>query len=121
MTESSRDRDDSRNGPPAEPRQSALEDTDQSTALQRLVEEQAALRRIATLVARDVSSSEIFSAVSEEVSSLFDSAAAGVSRFERDAGVVWVGAANVDVPLGERWELVDGMASAEVYATGRPA
>ena len=99
----------------------AIANAQSREALAALAEQQAALRRVATLVARDVQPSEIFAAVSEEVAGLFDSAAAGVSRFEHDAGVVWVGAANVEVPIGERWELIDGMASAEVYRTGRPA
>ena len=38
--------------------------------VQRLVEEQAALRRVATLVARGVEPTEIFSAVSDEVAQL---------------------------------------------------
>jgi signal transduction histidine kinase len=44
-------------------------------------------------------------------------------RFERDpAGAVLVGASKeTGLPIGMRCELADGMASAEVYRTGRPA
>jgi GAF domain-containing protein len=85
-----------------------------------LAEEQAALRRIAVLVAQDVSASKIFSAVSDEVARMFDSAA-GVMRFEDGSAVVFAGVANIDIPIGERWEFQEGMPSAEVYRTGRPA
>ena len=86
----------------------------------QLAEEQAALRRVATLVAHDVQASEIFAGVSEEVGRLFKSAA-GVLRFEHGSGIVWVGVANVEIPIGTRWEFEEGMTAAEVYRTGRPA
>ena len=91
-------------------------------ALKQLAEEQAALRRVATLVAQDVPPAEIFSAVSEEVEGLFDAGAA-VIRFEDDPpAFVFVGISNVfDIPIGTRLELQEGIASAEVYRTGRPA
>ena len=41
-------------------------------ALERLSAEQAALRRVATLVARGTKPAEVFSAVSKEVDRLFD-------------------------------------------------
>src|SRR5262249_45479695 len=50
--------------------------------LRRLAEEQAALVRLATLVAAGVPPQEIFSAVSEEVAQLFASSSAAVVRFE---------------------------------------
>jgi signal transduction histidine kinase len=79
-----------------------------------------ALRRVATLVANDVSPSGIFATVSGEVARLFDSAA-GVLRFEQGSAVVFVGVANIDIPIGARWEFQEGMTSAEVYRTRRPA
>jgi len=89
-------------------------------ALAELAEEQAALRRLATLIAQDVQPSEIFMAVSEEVVRLFGSAG-GVLRFEHDSEVVFVGVARIEIPVGARWELKEGMASTEVHRTGRPA
>ena len=65
-------------------------------------------------------SSAIFSAVSEEVARVFGSAA-GVLRFEHGSAVVFVGVANIEIPIGARWEFQEGMASAEVYRTGRSA
>ncbi len=98
----------------------AIANAQSREALAALAEEQAALRRVATLVANDVSPNEIFSAVSEEVARLFDSAA-GVGRFEHDPAVVYVGVVNIDIPIGSRWEFQDGMISTEVYRTGHPA
>ena len=65
---------------------------------------------------------ETFSAVSDEVAHLFRAQAA-VLRFEHDGpAAVFVGVAKtLQLPVGTRWELQAGMASAEVYRTGCPA
>ena len=96
-----------------------IANAESSAALTRLAEEQAALRRVATLVAQGVPSAEIFSAVSDEVAHLF-LARAAVLRFEHDGpAVVFVGVSkNLELPVGTRWEFQPGMASAEVYRTG---
>ena len=89
-----------------------------------LADEQAALRRVATLVARGVSAEEIFSAVTNEMGRLFDSSQAYVGRFEPDGSamvVVGVSDGIRGISTGSRWELEDYMASTEVYRTGRPA
>jgi signal transduction histidine kinase len=99
----------------------AIANAESREALECVAEEQAALRRMATLVAQGVSPAEIFSAVSDEVGGLFGSGAA-VLRFEHDPpAIVFVGVARVEIPIGTRWEFQDGMASAEVYRTGRSA
>ena len=97
----------------------AIANAESRAALTRLVEEQAALRRVATLVARGVPPVEIFSAVSDEVAHLFRAQAA-VLRFEHDGpAAVFVGVAKtLELPVGTRWGLQAGMASAEVYRTG---
>jgi signal transduction histidine kinase len=88
----------------------------------RVAEEQAALRRVATLVARGGQPDEILSAISNEVQGLFGVQAA-VLRFERyGPAIVFVGVSEgSETPIGTRWEFKPGMASAEVYRTGRPA
>ena len=53
--------------------------------LRVLAEEQAALRRVATLVAQDVPSSELFGAVAREVGTLFGADFSGMIRYEDDA------------------------------------
>jgi signal transduction histidine kinase len=97
----------------------AIANTESRASLARLAEEQAALRRVATLVARGVPPVEIFSAVSDEVAGLFG-AQAGVLRFEQDGlAVVFAGVSKTfELPVGTRWEFQPGMASAEVFRTG---
>jgi signal transduction histidine kinase len=87
-----------------------------------LGEEQAALRRVATLVARGVSPAEIFSAVSVEVAGLFGSVA-GVARFDPDGflTVVDITRGFSHASTGSRMKLADSPTSAEVYRTGRTA
>jgi len=100
----------------------AIANAESHASLTQLTEEQAALRRVATLVAQGVPPVEIFSAVSDEAARLF-SARAGVLRFSRDGpAVVFVGVSkNLDLPAGTRWEFQPGMASTQVYRTGRSA
>jgi signal transduction histidine kinase len=100
----------------------AIANAESRSGLHQLADEQAALRRVATLVAQDAPPAEIFSAVSKEVEGLFGSGA-GVLRFEQDhPALVFVGiSSEFDIPIGTRWELQEGMASAEVYRTGRAA
>jgi signal transduction histidine kinase len=88
-----------------------------------LADEQAALRRVATLVARGVSPDEMFSAVTNEIAQLFGSPQACVGRFEPDGSamvVVGVSDASRGVSIGSRWKLQDYMASTGVYRTGHP-
>jgi signal transduction histidine kinase len=99
----------------------AIANAQSREALAELAEEQAALRRVATLVAQDVGPSEIFAAVAEEVAGLFQTTGA-VLRFEEGGrAAVMVGSANVDIPLGVRLEFEEGMGPIEVYRTGRSA
>jgi signal transduction histidine kinase len=93
--------------------------------LTRLLEEQAALRRVATLVARGIHPVEIFSAVAEEIRRLLGADNAGVGRFEPDGtSIVVVGSVGEDpvkLPVGTRVELRDYLAPAVVWRTGRSA
>jgi len=103
----------------------AIANAQSAEALEQLADEQAGLRRMATLVAQGVPPVEIFSAVSDEVGRLFGTEVAAAVRFEHDPpAIVFVGVSKriVDrLPTGTRWELDDTLASAEVYRTGRPA
>jgi PAS domain S-box-containing protein len=86
--------------------------------------EQAALRRVATLVAQDVPPHVVFSAVSDEIGRLFDTTIAGVTRFDDGPSVVFVGVSKhveAVIPIGTRWRLDDALASGQVYRTGRSA
>jgi signal transduction histidine kinase len=103
----------------------AIENAESRETLERVAEEQAALRRVATLVAQGVQPAEIFSSVSDEVGGLFGTDTAAVVRFESDGpAIVFVGVSKSierELPIGTRWEVDDAMASAAVYRTGRPA
>jgi GAF domain-containing protein len=102
----------------------AIANAESREAVGRLAEEQVALRRVATLVARGVSPDELFSAVSNEVGRLFGSGQAAIGRYEPDgSSVVYVGISqglNM-MPVGTRWPLEDFLASTTVYRTGGPA
>ena len=103
----------STSAPPADPRNE-----------QRLVEEQAALRRVATLVASGARSAEVFSAVAREIAQVMHLPAVAVFRYDSD-GLMTVIATCSDRPYvfqpGTRWP-VDGQTMvAQVQRTGRPA
>jgi PAS domain S-box-containing protein len=92
--------------------------------VERLAQEQAALRRLATLVAEGAPSAEIFLSVSNEVGHVLGVELVAVAKFEHDPPANVVVGVGKDVPgiaLGSRWEHDDSMASARVYQTGRSA
>lgn len=95
--------------------------------LRRVVEEQGALRRIATLIARGVSPAEIFSAVASELGKIQGTQHAVINRFDpaRIATSVghWSapGAPDILPPAGGRWPLEADSAAGKVYRTGRTA
>jgi PAS domain S-box-containing protein len=104
----------------------AIANAESRAAIARLADEQAALRRVATLVARRVSPADIFSAVSEEVQRLFGlheetSDVATVVRFDARSGFVLVGASKSieGLPLGACWRPNDLYVSTRVHRTGR--
>jgi len=102
----------------------ALANAEARAQVERLAEEQAALRRVATLVAGGAEPREIFSAVSDEVGRLFGTRLAAVGRFELDAGSVrtfFSLGAPLDLVGTDRWEVVDYLATADVLRTGRSA
>jgi signal transduction histidine kinase len=94
------------------------------TELERLAGEQAALRRVATLVARGVPAAEVFSAVAEEVERLLDAQATTIGRLEPDGTMAIVasrGTASEEVAVGTRLKLESDMVLAKVVQTGRSA
>jgi signal transduction histidine kinase len=92
--------------------------------LARLTTEQAALRRIATLVARGTPPAELFSAVGEEVARLVSAGSAFVAHLEPD-GVVTIlaagGARANEFVAGERWHVEPPMALSTAVRTRQPA
>jgi signal transduction histidine kinase len=72
----------------------------------RLADEQAALRRVATLVAQGVSQQDLFAAVAEEVGRLLAVGSATMGRYEPDETVTTMASwstTEVAFPTGERW------------------
>jgi signal transduction histidine kinase len=92
--------------------------------LARLHTEQAALRRLAALVALGVPRAELFAAVADEVASLLDVGSALVARLDPN-GVLTILAAGAgyadEFEVGERLQVAPPTAVAEVWRTGRPA
>jgi PAS domain S-box-containing protein len=76
--------------------------------LQRLADEQAALRHVATLVAKEASPSEVFSAVAEGVAHVLGVPGINIVRFDQASVAIKIagwGASPVDV--GTRWNVDD--------------
>ncbi|MEA2445967.1 MAG: hypothetical protein QOJ12_3259 [Thermoleophilales bacterium] len=102
----------------------AISNAESRTETARLAKEQAALRRVATLVAREASPEEVFAAVAEEVGLLLTVGVTTMFRYEDD------GAATVVARWGERFGLFEVGArhtlegdnvTGIVRRTGRPA
>jgi len=87
-----------------------------------LAEQRAALRRVATLVARGVSPSEIFMAVAEEIARFLKLDSAEVVRYEDDGSACIVAESGSRVwRVGDRRTLEGDNVAAMVLRTGRPA
>jgi signal transduction histidine kinase len=102
------------------------------TRLRQLAEEQAALRRVATLVAGGAPPAEVFAAVADELARLIGAEATFVSRVDHQCGehgeleafftvVGTYGRVSDRVPVGFRMKLLPGMLQTTALRTGRPA
>jgi PAS domain S-box-containing protein len=100
----------------------AISNTESRAALGRLAEEQAALRRVATLVASGRAPETLFAAVANEVGQLLSVDLANVGRYEPDGTLTLVASAGDLFPVGSRWPLGGQTNLATlVLETGRPA
>ncbi len=102
----------------------AVANTESRAEVIRLLAEQGALQRVATLVATGPSPIEVSRAVAEEVRGLLGVDDAGVCRYEPDgmaALLVGIGDNLGRLPSGTRWPLGDVDSSSEVWRTGRSA
>ncbi len=92
--------------------------------LGRFAEAQAALRRVATLVARGAPPAEVFATVTSEVGRLVGAAAAGLSRYETDGTATvlgsWASTGGYYMDLGTRFVLDPGTAAMLVFETRGP-
>jgi signal transduction histidine kinase len=92
------------------------------TYADRITGEQAALRRVATLVARTAPPEEVFAAVTAEAGRLLAAQQAAMSRYSPDGAMVvaaW-GEAGSAFSVGSRWNLAGQNVPARVFRTGRP-
>jgi sugar diacid utilization regulator len=92
----------------------------------RLAAEQAALRRLATLVARGVEPVEVFGAVADEMRRCVPADTAGLWRFESDREITIVAAAAdpealAKWPVGTRTPVEGNTLATLVKRSGRPA
>ena len=92
--------------------------------LDRFAEEQAALRRVATLVALGVSPEEVFAAVAEEVGLVLGVDYTAMSRYDPDSArtvvAAWASSGSPVVPVGTREILGGPNVPTLVFETGRP-
>jgi signal transduction histidine kinase len=102
----------------------AIANAESRARLAQLAEEQAALRRVATLVARGIPPEELFAAVVYEVEQLLPVDLASICRYEGDGSITFVGArgkAGGLFPVGSRRILGRNNIGTVVLETGRSA
>ena len=102
----------------------AISNTEARADASRLAEEQAALRRVATLVAHESSPSEVSAAVAKEVAGLLGVENMRMVRYEADATVTVVaewGEPDAAFPVGSRLPLGGKNIASQVLRTERPA
>jgi signal transduction histidine kinase len=100
----------------------AIANADSRAALARLAEEQAALRRVATMVARGTPPEQVFAAVAEEVARLLPVDMAGLIRYDPDGTLTYVaswGKTADRTPVGSRWGGQGKNLGTVVFETGR--
>src|SRR5262245_9717605 len=86
---------------------------DSRDRLRRLAEEHAALRRVATLVARGAPADEIFASVSEEAARVLELPTTLIVRYLSDDEATVMAVFNAQVEVGSSWPL-DGPSIAQL-------
>src|SRR3954452_23418522 len=100
----------------------AVANAESREELARIADEQAALRRVATLIASGVSHTEVLDAVAAEVGRLLGAEWAGVHRYDTDGALACLSShGNLvgDLPVGGRPVLNPAGFAATVWRTGR--
>jgi len=100
------------------------ERTASERAQQALTDEQAALRRIATLVAGEAASDSVFEQVTVEAAQTLGASAASLARFDDGGTVTFVGGwsenGRLAYPVGSRVPVEETGVLAEIRKSGRP-
>ena len=103
----------------------AIANAESRTAIARLADEQAALRRVATLVADESSPEHLFAAVAEEVGRVLDLPVTALVCYEPDGSAIEIVGAwsesTSSLPTGTRLLLDGPSAVASVWQSGDPA
>jgi signal transduction histidine kinase len=102
----------------------AIANAEARTEVERLAEEQAALRRVAMLVAEGASPTAVFNAVAAEMERLLDADGVTVSRYEPDGDITLLahlGSKASRVPPGTRARPEAESVTTTVRRTERPA
>ncbi|MCU1664504.1 MAG: putative GAF-sensor signal transduction histidine kinase, partial [Pseudonocardia sp.] len=102
----------------------AIANSESRAELRVLAEEQAALRRVATLIAHGLPPAEVFTAVAREVGTVLGADVTLVARLDSDGTatvLARVGDRPDELAVGSRWKPEPPLALAEVLRTGRSA
>ena len=109
--------------PPAFGKRGSARHDSEIRELRRLSEQQAALRRVATTLARGSSPDEVFAQVAEEVGLLLGVEMAAIHRFDPGGWSTLVGTwgrVTEVFPVGTRFALDAGVVTLQVHRTHRP-
>src|SRR6185436_11642609 len=98
----------------------AIANAEARAEVTRLADEQAALRRVATLVAQGADPSAVIDAVTTEVAQLLGVSAISLARYDDDMLQVLATRGMPYVRVGERYPLGGTNATSTVLRTGRP-
>jgi signal transduction histidine kinase/limonene-1,2-epoxide hydrolase len=99
----------------------AISNLESRAKVERLAAEQSALRRVATLVAREHSPDDLFAVLAEELGVLLEVDAAAILRYEPDGGTTAVAGWSegpASIPLGKRLPLEGENLASNVRRTG---
>ena len=101
----------------------AISNIESRAKVERLAAEQSALRRVATLVAREHSPDDLFATLVEELGVLLEVDATAILRYEADSSATvvagWSDGA-ITLPVGARLPLEGENLAGEVHRTGWP-
>jgi signal transduction histidine kinase len=100
----------------------AIANAESRAALAWLAEEQAGLRRVATLVAQGAAPEAVFAAVADEVARLLPVDMAGLVRYDPDGALTYVaswGKTADRTPVGSQWSGQGKHIATDVFETGR--
>ena len=98
----------------------AIGDARAHDELRRFGEEQAALARVATLVAAGADPDEVFTTVIVEASRLVGLPHIDLTRYEGTTGVIIAASGDHAFPVGSRWDLDGPSVMGTIARTGRP-